>query len=33
MKKYKNWSTETKTNTIALLVYLCFVAAVFYFCS
>lgn len=33
MKRFKNWSTESKTNTIAMLIYLSFVAAVFYFCS
>ncbi len=33
MKRFKNWSTETKTNTIALLVYAGFVVAVFYFLS
>ena len=33
MKRYKDWSTDTKDNVKFTLIYLAFVAAVFYFCS
>ena len=33
MKRFKDWSKDSKNNVTFTLVYLAFVAAVIYFCS